>query len=63
MKALVYAGPGEKSWTGIADPEIIDPRDAIIRVDTVPLDDFMQAYDVFGKPAETGAPKVVLSRS
>ena len=28
-----------------------------------PLDDIMAAYDVFSKPAETGALKVVLSRS
>lgn len=34
MKALVYEGPGEKSWTERPDPEIEDPRDAIIRVDT-----------------------------
>jgi alcohol dehydrogenase len=35
MKALVYGGPGQKSWTEAPDPQIIDPRDAIIRVDTV----------------------------
>jgi alcohol dehydrogenase len=27
------------------------------------LDEFMEAYDVFAKPAETGALKVVLSRN
>jgi alcohol dehydrogenase len=37
MKALVYQGSGEKSWTEIADPEIADPRDAIIQVDTVTI--------------------------
>jgi alcohol dehydrogenase len=37
MKALVYHGPGEKSWTDVPDPKIIDPRDAIIRVDTVTI--------------------------
>jgi alcohol dehydrogenase len=37
MKALVYAGPGEKSWTDVADPEITEPRDAIIQVDTVTI--------------------------
>ena len=28
-----------------------------------PLDDVMQAYDVFSRPAETGALKVALSRA
>jgi len=37
MKALVYGGPGEKSWTDVPDPAIRDPRDAIIRVDTVTI--------------------------
>ncbi len=26
MKALVYIGPGQKSWTEAPDPQIIDPR-------------------------------------
>jgi alcohol dehydrogenase len=37
MKALVFNGPGEKSWTEVADPQISDPRDAIIQVDTVTI--------------------------
>nr|BFE71917.1 zinc-dependent alcohol dehydrogenase family protein [Actinoplanes digitatis] len=37
MKALVYGGPGSRSWTEIADPGIQDPRDAIIRVDAVTI--------------------------
>jgi alcohol dehydrogenase len=37
MKALVYGGPGEKDWTEVPDPTITDPRDAIIRVDTVTI--------------------------
>jgi len=37
MKALVYEGPGHKSWTQVPDPVIIDPRDAIIRVDAVTI--------------------------
>lgn len=37
MKALVYGGPGEKSWTQVPDPTISDPRDAIIQVDTVTI--------------------------
>ena len=37
MKALVYGGPGEKSWSEIPDPAIAAPRDAIIRVDAVTI--------------------------
>src|SRR3954468_206226 len=37
MKALVYGGPGTRTWTEIADPTIRDPRDAIIRVDAVTI--------------------------
>jgi alcohol dehydrogenase len=37
MKALVYEGPGRKLWTEVPDPVIIDPRDAIIRVDAVTI--------------------------
>jgi alcohol dehydrogenase len=34
MKALVYHGPGERSWDTVADPSILDPTDAVVRVDT-----------------------------
>jgi alcohol dehydrogenase len=34
MKALVYHGPGERGWDTIDDPTIIDPTDAIVRIDT-----------------------------
>ena len=37
MKAMVYGGPGVRSWTEISDPKITDPRDAIIRVDAVTI--------------------------
>jgi alcohol dehydrogenase len=37
MKALVYGGPGERSWTEVADPQIADPRDAIIAVNAVTI--------------------------
>ncbi|MFJ6456083.1 hypothetical protein [Paenarthrobacter sp. NPDC091669] len=30
MKALVYGGPGEKSWTDAPDPVILHPTDAIV---------------------------------
>ncbi|MFC7550870.1 zinc-dependent alcohol dehydrogenase family protein [Plantactinospora sp. GCM10030261] len=37
MKALVYGGPGQRSWSDAPDPRIVDPTDAIIRVDTVTI--------------------------
>lgn len=37
MKALVYGGPGKKSWTDVPDPAIRSPGDAIVRVDTTTI--------------------------
>ncbi len=37
MKALVYHGPGQKSWDDVPDPQIIDPTDAIIGVDATTI--------------------------
>jgi alcohol dehydrogenase len=37
MKALVFGGPGERSWNEVPDPEIRHPQDAIIRVDAVTI--------------------------
>jgi len=34
MKALVYQGPGQRGWDSVDDPTIIDPTDAIVRIDT-----------------------------
>jgi alcohol dehydrogenase len=34
MKALVYHGPGQRGWDTVPDPSIIDPTDAIVRIDT-----------------------------
>jgi alcohol dehydrogenase len=34
MKALVYHGPGERTWESAPDPGIIEPTDAIVRIDT-----------------------------
>jgi alcohol dehydrogenase len=34
MKALVYHGPGQRGWDTVDDPTIIDPTDAIVRIDT-----------------------------
>ena len=37
MKALVYGGPGARSWTDVPNPAIKDPEDAIVRVDAVTI--------------------------
>jgi alcohol dehydrogenase len=34
MKALVYNGPGRRGWDSVPDPTIIDPTDAVVRIDT-----------------------------
>ncbi|HEY1479008.1 MAG TPA: zinc-dependent alcohol dehydrogenase family protein [Gaiellales bacterium] len=34
MKALVYHGPGQRTWESVPDPTILEPTDAIVRVDT-----------------------------
>ena len=33
MKALVYHGPGEKAWESAPDPSIVEPTDAIVRIE------------------------------
>jgi alcohol dehydrogenase len=37
MKALVYHGPGERSWDTVPDPSIIQPTDAVVRIDTTTI--------------------------
>jgi alcohol dehydrogenase len=37
MKALVYHGPGERSWDTVPDPTILEPTDAIVRIDTTTI--------------------------
>lgn len=37
MKAMVYDGPGRKSWTDVPDPAIRRPSDAIVKVDTTTI--------------------------
>jgi alcohol dehydrogenase len=34
MKALVYHGPGQRSWDSVDDPTIIDQTDIVVRIDT-----------------------------
>ncbi|MEE2034954.1 zinc-dependent alcohol dehydrogenase family protein [Rhodococcus chondri] len=37
MKALVFHGPGQRSWEDVPNPTIQDPTDAIVRVDAVTI--------------------------
>ncbi|MDQ1653378.1 MAG: alcohol dehydrogenase, partial [Cryptosporangiaceae bacterium] len=37
MKALVYHGPGEKTWETVPDPGLLTPTDAIVQVDAVTI--------------------------
>src|SRR5690242_14703318 len=37
MKALVYHGPGERSWEEVPDPQVLADTDVIVGVDTVTI--------------------------
>jgi alcohol dehydrogenase len=37
MKALVFGGPGQRAWSDVPDATVVDPTDAVIRVDTVTI--------------------------
>src|SRR5215213_4042884 len=37
MKALVYHGPGRKSWEDVPDATVQDPTDVVVRVDTTTI--------------------------
>jgi alcohol dehydrogenase len=37
MKALVYKGPGQKSWEDVPDPVIIQPTDIIVKIVTTTI--------------------------
>ena len=37
MKALVYQGPGQRSWDSADDPTIVEPTDIVVRVDTTTI--------------------------
>jgi alcohol dehydrogenase len=37
MKALVFNGPGQKSWTDMPEPQIQKPTDVIVRIDTTTI--------------------------
>jgi alcohol dehydrogenase len=37
MKALVYGGPGIRTWTDVPDPVIEEPTDVIVRIDSTTI--------------------------
>src|SRR5262245_39422329 len=37
MKALVYHGPGGRAWESVPDPSILEPTDAVVRVDATTI--------------------------
>jgi alcohol dehydrogenase len=37
MKALVFGGPGQRSWDTADDPGIVDPTDVIVKIDTTTI--------------------------
>lgn len=37
MKALTYEGPGRRTWHEVPDPVLVDPEDALVRVDAVTI--------------------------
>jgi alcohol dehydrogenase len=37
VKALVYHGPGHRSWDEVADPVVVDDTDAIVRVEVTTI--------------------------
>lgn len=37
MKALVYHGPGQKSWESVPDPHVEDPTDIVVQIDTTTI--------------------------
>jgi alcohol dehydrogenase len=37
MRAVVFHGPGEKSWDEVPDPKVTDDEDAIVQIDAVTI--------------------------
>ncbi|MEV4805283.1 alcohol dehydrogenase catalytic domain-containing protein [Nonomuraea sp. NPDC049421] len=37
MKALIYQGPGRRTWTEVPDPRPVEATDAVVRVDAVTI--------------------------
>jgi len=62
MKAVVYHRPGQRTWEAVPDPQLMQDRGVIVGIDAVSSCGTDLAYDVFSRPAETGALGVVLQR-
>src|SRR5487761_1596544 len=37
VKALVYHGPGQKSWDTVPDPDPAEPTDIVVQIDTTTI--------------------------
>jgi alcohol dehydrogenase len=37
MRALVYHGPGQKTWDEVPDPQIVEPTDAVVSVESTTI--------------------------
>jgi alcohol dehydrogenase len=37
MKGLVYHGPGQRAWESVPDPTVLEPTDAIVRIDSATI--------------------------
>src|SRR5215471_11985766 len=58
MKALVYHGPGRKSWVEVPDATIKDDTDAVVRVETVTIcgtDRHILGHEAVGTVARVGS--------
>lgn len=58
MRALVYEGPGERSWRQVPDARPTDPGDALVRVDAVTVCDVDLAI-VRGEAAEVAPGRIL----
>ena len=59
MKAVVYLGPGRIEVADIPDPQIIHPRDAIVRVTLTAIDESVEHH---GEPALPPGPEPSLGQ-
>jgi threonine dehydrogenase-like Zn-dependent dehydrogenase len=62
MKAVVYHGPGQGTWEAVPDPQLMQDTDVIVGIDAATSCGTDLAYDVFSRPAETGALTVLFPR-
>ena len=63
MKALVYHGPGEKSWDDVPEPQIQKPTDVIVRIDTTKMDYVEDLVDLIELTAKLGGCPIGKKRS